>query len=102
MNIHSPGYRFRRGTGSPFDSLPNSDFGQSSGVPCQWCFHCKQSCDVEIVRPNQAEVFGFKQTCKRCGNVTASAVYFQVADISKPAPTLYEKAIAWMCESVKL
>jgi heterodisulfide reductase subunit A-like polyferredoxin len=98
MDILSPGYKFRRGTGSPFDALPNSEFGQASGTPCQWCHFCQQSCDVEIVRPNQAEVYGYKQTCKRCGNVTASAVYYQITDISTAPIDLYTKAIEWMNE----
>jgi len=98
MHILSPGYRFRRGTGSPFDVQPNVDydFGQSrNGIPCQWCRHCQMSVETRSESYNQAQVFGQKHWCRRCGNLTASAVYYHVQDMTTPATTLLEYATQW-------
>ena len=99
MIIHSPGYKFRRGTGSPFDAMavPGLDMGSHHGVPCQWCTHCKMSVDTRIEKYNQNQVWGMKQWCKRCGSVTQSAVYYHVAslDIAEGGTPLLDKAQAW-------
>ena len=101
MNIISNGYRFRRGTGSPFDAVvsPSYDLGvASNGVPCQWCRICKMSVDTRSESFNQAQVFGQKHWCKRCGAVTASAVYYHVQNMETPETTLLAKAKDWINE----
>lgn len=103
MNIISKGYRFRRGTGSPFDAVPNPDLDlgfSGPGVPCQWCRHCQMSVDTRSESHNQAQVWGQKHWCKRCGRVTASAVYFQrgVQGVEQNS-SLYTKALAWKNEA---
>jgi hypothetical protein len=101
MNIISNGYRFRRGTGSPFDSLVKPEHDMSvarDGVPCKWCPTCKQGVDTKIITPNQAQVFGFKETCLRCGAVLMSAVYYHVQSLSEQPTTLVNKALLWLNE----
>jgi hypothetical protein len=98
MEIISPGYRFRRGTGSPFDVIPNELFGTNSGIPCQWCHHCQMSVETRSESHNQNQVWGMKQWCRRCGSVTASAVYYHVVDLTTAPTTLLEKAQEWMNE----
>jgi hypothetical protein len=100
MIIHSPGYRFRRGTGSPFDYVPNPilDLGTTHGIPCQWCHTCKMSVDTRSESYNQNQVYGTKHWCKRCGNVTASAVYYHVASLSEAPSSLLLKATQWASE----
>jgi hypothetical protein len=98
MNIISNGYRFRRGTGSPFDSLQSKDFDlglDANKVPCQWCRRCMMAVDTIIEKYNQNQVWGMKQWCKRCGAVTQSAVYYHVADIGATQTDLVEKAKSW-------
>lgn len=102
MNILSKGYRFRRGTGSPFDHVQESgvDLGvASNGVPCQWCRHCLMSVDTRSESYNQAQVWGQKHWCKRCGNVTASAIYYQILQHDEAPTGLLVKAQAWANES---
>jgi hypothetical protein len=96
--ILSPGYRFRRGTGSPFDALPNPgmDLGLSKGVPCHWCHFCQMSVDVRSEAYNRNQVFGQKHWCRRCGRVTASAVYYHVQALDEAPTALFESAQAWM------
>ena len=101
MNIISNGYRFRRGTGSPFDAIaaPSYDLGvASNGVPCQWCRTCQMSVDTRSESYNQAQVFGQKHWCKRCGAVTASAVYYHIQNMDTAENRLCEKAKEWMNE----
>ena len=97
MNIHSPGYRFRRGTGSPFDAVPNPgvDLGGSTAIPVQWCRTCSMAVETRCESYNQAQVYGQKHWCKRCGSVTASAVYFHVQEIGTPGTPLLRNAQAW-------
>ena len=107
MIINSSGYKFRRGTGSPFDAMPNKDydFGSTRGVPCQWCRKCHMSVDTVIQKYNQNQVWGFKQHCKRCGAVTQSAVYYHIAtsELVRNGETgLFEKAKRWSIEPEKL
>ena len=107
MNLISNGYRFRRGTGSPFDAIQpvEFDFGVArNGVPCQWCRTCQQSVDTTVETYNQGQVYGFKQWCKRCGSVTQSAVYYHLVslDDTAPAPPLLEKAQSWAGQSESL
>ena len=102
MNIISNGYRFRRGTGSPFDSMQSQSFDMSvakNGIPCKWCPTCKQGVDTKIEKPNQAQVFGFKETCKRCGAVLMSAVYYHVESFSEKPTDLLKKALLWTSET---
>jgi hypothetical protein len=102
MDILSKGYRFRRGTGSPFDYQANPSVDLSvarNGIPCQWCRHCQMSVDTRSESYNQHQVWGQKHWCKRCGHVTASAVYYQVQDVDKPATPLHDKAVQWAIES---
>lgn len=97
MHIISKGYRFRRGTGSPFDALTTLDLGVArNGVACQWCRVCQMSVDTHSQSYNQAQVWGQKHWCKRCGAVTASAVYYQVSDASQAPTSLLTKATDWM------
>ena len=100
--INSPGYRFRRGTGSPFDVVnnPDVDLGTDGtfGIPCQWCNHCQMSVETRSESHNQNQVFVEKHWCKRCGNVTASAVYYHVQSFDEPETPLLRKAVAWMNE----
>ncbi len=101
MDLISNGYRFRRGTGSPFDSLVKPEHDMSvakNGVPCKWCPTCKQGVDTKIEKPNQAQVFGFKETCKRCGAVLMSAVYYHVESLSTPPTPLAKQALLWLNE----
>ena len=98
MNIISYGYRFRRGTGSPFDAMPNPDLDlgcQGPGIPCQWCRHCQMSVETRSESYNQHQVWGQKHWCKRCGHVTASAVYFHVGVQVMDPPALLTAAKAW-------
>lgn len=98
MNIISNGYRFRRGTGSPFDAVQpvEFDFGVArNGIPCQWCRKCQQSVDTTIEKYNQGQVYGFKQWCKRCGSVTQSAVYYHVQSLTEPETPQVTKAQDW-------
>ena len=96
MNIISPGYRFRRGTGSPFDAVSELDLGyQGPGIPCQWCRHCKMSVDTRSESYNRHQVWGQKHWCRRCGNVTASAVYFHVGVRVVEGPDLLKAAKEW-------
>lgn len=104
MNIISNGYGFRRGTGSPFDALPNPDIDlgnqpRSKGIACQWCRHCSMSVDTRCESYNQNQVWGQKHWCKRCGNVTASAIYFNVGIQVVDPPALLTQAKRWMNES---
>jgi hypothetical protein len=100
MNIISNGYRFRRGTGSPFDSTASIDMSVAhNGVPCKWCPTCQQGVDTKIEQPNQAQVFGFKETCKRCGAVLMSAVYYHVQSITEEPTALQKKALLWTSET---
>lgn len=100
MLINSPGYRYRRGTGSPFDWIPNPDIDLGTngrGVPCQWCRKCKMSVGVTSEAYNQAQVWSKKHTCKRCGSVTSSAVYYSGQDRTLDFKRLLlEKALAWV------
>ena len=98
MNIISNGYRFRRGTGSPFDYQPNPDFDLGTygkAIPCQWCRTCKRSVETRSQSYNQAQVWGQKHWCRYCGNVTASAVWFQRGIQTVQTYKLFEKAKAW-------
>ena len=107
MIIDSKGYKFRRGTGSPFDSVPvkDYDFGvDRKGIPCQWCRTCNMSVDTVIQRYNQNQVWGFKQHCKRCGGVTQSAVYYHAEslDLAGQGSPLFDKAKEWSITPEKL
>ena len=105
MNIISNGYKFRRGTGSPFDAVQPLafDFGvDRNKVPCQWCTQCHMSVDTVIRKYNQGQVWGYKQHCKRCGTVTLSAVYYHVQSLGEPETPLLEKAKAWANETESL
>jgi hypothetical protein len=98
MNIISNGYRFRRGTGSPFDYQANADFDLGTygkGIPCQWCTTCKMSVETRSESHNQAQVWGQKHWCRRCGNVTSSAVWFQRGVQGVQDSSLYDKALIW-------
>ena len=97
MNIISNGYRFRRGTGSPFDAVanPGIDLGGSDMIPVQWCHRCSMAVETRSESFNQAQVFGQKHWCKRCGAVTASAVYFHVESLTTPETPLLQKAKQW-------
>lgn len=101
MNILSNGYRFRRGTGSPFDAMPNPDMDIGSygkGIPCHWCRRCQMSVETRSEAYNRHQVWGKKHWCKRCGAVTASAVYFQRGLQVSDGPTLLAAAKDWMHE----
>lgn len=103
MIVNSKGYRFRRGTGSPFDYQSQHDLGlQRGGIPCQWCRRCQMSVDTNCISYNQNQVFGQKHYCKRCGAVTASAVYYHVADVGAAPSDLLVKAAQWATESEKI
>ena len=103
MIINSKGYKFRRGTGSPFDYQATTDIGvMKGGIPCHWCRHCQMSVDVNCISHNQNQVHGMKYYCKRCGSVTASAVYYHVADLATPDSDLLIKAKAWAAEPEKI
>jgi len=103
MHIISDGYRFRRGTGSPFDSIQTIDMAVArDGVPCKWCPTCQQGVDTKIEKPNQAQVFGFKETCKRCGAVLMSAVYYHVQTITEQPTQLVQDALLWTSETEKI
>jgi hypothetical protein len=108
MIIHSNGYNFRRGTGSPFDAVqaPEYDFGTHRGIPCQWCTRCKMSVDTTIEKYNQNQVWGMKQFCKRCGGVTQSAVYYhaETMDLATASDTnsLFNKAKEWSITPEKI
>src|ERR1043166_6899280 len=98
MNIISNGYRFRRGTGSPFSYLPNPDLDlgySGKGVPCQWCKKCNMSVDTRSESRNVAQVWGQKHWCRRCGSVTSSAVYFQRGVQTFTWSQLKEEARSW-------
>ena len=97
MDIISKGYKFRRGTGSPFDAMPNPDvdLGGSAAIPVQWCYKCHMAVETRSESYNQAQVYGQKHWCKRCGAVTASAVYFHVACVGEPPTDLLTKATQW-------
>ena len=98
MNILSKGYWFRRGIGSPFDYQPNPDLDLGSygkGIPCQWCRHCQMSVETRSESYNRHQVWGQKHWCKRCGQVTASAVYFQRGIQPSNGPTLLAAAKEW-------
>lgn len=97
MIINSNGYRFRRGTGSPFDAQPNTSFdlGGTEQKPVQWCTHCMMEVRVNTAAYNQNQVWGKKHWCQRCGGVTASAVYFHVGSLMTPETPLLKKAMAW-------
>ncbi len=105
MNIISNGYRFRRGTGSPFDSMQSASYDMSvarNGIPCKWCPTCNQGVDTKIEQPNQAQVFGFKETCKRCGAVLLSAVYYHVQSLGEAPNSLLTQAQEWAGEAEKI
>lgn len=103
MIINSEGYRFRRGTGSPLDYQSTHDLGlMRGGIPCHWCRHCQMSVDVKSISYNQNQVFGQKHYCKRCGAVTASAVYYHVASLEEPESNLLLKAKQWAVEPEKI
>jgi hypothetical protein len=44
---------------------------------------------------NQAQVWSKKHTCRRCGSVTASAVYYAGQDRTIGHKPLFEKARQW-------
>ena len=94
MNLISNGYRFRRGTGSPFDHVGNPaiDMGGSS---YQWCRSCQMAVEAAHASYNQHQVWGQKHWCKRCGEVIASAVYFHAGNIATIPTPLFEKARQW-------
>jgi len=110
MIIDSKGYKFRRGTGTIFDSVPvkDFDFGTHRGIPCQWCTRCKMSVDTTIEKYNQNQVWGMKQFCKRCGAVTQSAVYYhaETMDLAKQAEadttSLFNRAKEWSITEEKI
>lgn len=97
MNIHSPGYRFRRGTGSPFDATMNEDIdlGGTDAKPVRWCEQCHMEVRTASESYNQHQVWGQKHWCRRCGAVVASAVYFHARNIAFQPVELLHKAIAW-------
>ena len=98
MDILSKCYRFRRGTGSPFDVVPNPglDLGGSDMIPVQWCTRCNMAVETRSESYNQNQVFAQKHWCKRCGAVTASAVYFHVESLTTPETLLLQKAKQWV------
>ena len=97
MNIVSKGYRFRRGTGSPFDAVshPTMDLGSTAAIPVQWCHKCNMAVETRGESFSQAQVYGQKHWCKRCGAVTASAVYYSWARIDEQPTELCKKALIW-------
>ena len=97
MELISNGYRFRRGTGSPFDALsnPSVDLGGSMKTPVQWCPSCQQAVETQSASYNQHHVWGQKHWCRRCGAVVASAVYFHAGSIATIPSTLFYKAVEW-------
>ena len=103
MNILSKGYRFRRGTGNPFDVLPNPkvDLNASEAIPVQWCHKCNMAVETRNEHFNQAQVYGDKHWCKRCGAVTASAVYYSWAQTGEKTE-LVKKAELWANEREKV
>ncbi len=97
MIINSPGYRFRRGTGTPFDATKNKDIdlGGTEQKPVRWCEKCAMEVYTQSASYNQHQVWGQKHWCRRCGNVIASAVYFHVRSISTQPVELFHKAVTW-------
>lgn len=91
MELISKGYRFRRGTGSPFDAVSHEDFGRN----VHWCRHCHMAVDAEESAYNQHQVWAKKYWCKRCGEVMTGAVYFHAGSIATIPSQLFEKARQW-------
>jgi len=97
MTINSPGYRFRRGTGTPFEATTNKDydFGGTIAKPVRWCEVCQMDVETRSASYNQHQVWGQKHWCKRCGTTVASAVYFHAAHIGAQPVALFHKACTW-------
>lgn len=104
MDIISNGYKFRRGTGSPFDAQPNTsfDFGSTDKKPIHWCTFCLMDVNVGVESYNQNQVWGKKYWCKRCGGITSGAVYFHVGKLNEQSTPLLERAMQWANERKEL
>jgi hypothetical protein len=100
MNIISNGYRFRRGTGTPFAATTNKDydFGGTEQKPVRWCDKCQLEVQTLSASYNQAQVWAQKHWCRRCGHVIMSAVYFHAKSIAEQPVQLFEKARAWAAD----
>ena len=85
VQILSEGYRFRRGTGSPFDAQGD-----------KWCPRCHDFVRTGLSRPNRQDVFAFKEWCRSCGMVITMGVYYHVPCITAIPDSLFSVAQQWV------
>ena len=85
MDILSPGYRWRRGNGQPFEA-----FG------LEWCERCRQAVDTETQAAHRGTVYVWKRWCRRCGKVISYGKYDNCPIVSDS--DLQACAIEWVAE----
>ncbi len=90
MQILSEGYKFRRGTGTPFEALGRD-----------WCRFCSMDVDAVTKHYNQGQVYGYKRWCRRCKQPLAGAAMFHAPIISAIPNSLFSLAAEWMNEKAK-
>jgi hypothetical protein len=85
IQILSEGYRFRKGTGTPFTT-----FGQAH------CAACND--DVQIITRYyyQGSIYGYKEWCRGCGAVLSGGIHFHTPSVTELPPPTFYKAVEWM------
>ena len=60
MQLLLRGYRYRKGTTGPFESVS----------AMEWCHHCHMEVDVRVEQGSWSNVDVFRKVCERCDRVT--------------------------------
>lgn len=85
LQILSEGYRFRKGTGTPFTTLGRKH-----------CATCQDDVNTITRYYYQGSVYGFKEWCRGCGHVIAGGIHFHTPSITALPPNTFYKAVEWM------
>src|SRR5437016_4564203 len=91
IQILSEGYRFRKGTGTPFSTItPFSTGGRSV------CSECKGEVNTITRYYYQGSVYGFKEWCRSCGTVISGGIHFHTPSLTAMPNSTFYKAVEWM------
>jgi hypothetical protein len=85
IQILSEGYRFRKGTGTPFTTTGR-----------QYCAECKDEVYSVTRYYYQGSVYGYKEWCRGCGRVLAGGIHYHTSSLGELPNRTFYKAVDWM------